>query len=327
MSYTDSKCLSYTESKHKNKHKDGIEMKSSLKHKLVFKCSLNEEEARKKVELGFKRFELHTTESICNEKSTDINGLLHVLPDIVSVHAPLYSDLSVMGADCVDPLQVGKNLKMCVALTKAMRIAQECAYHYGHMVNVITHIYRSSFEMANDSTLFDSITTIKNLMGEYPGVRLYIENMSPVNVDFRTGITYPSGGCTDEAVYAYKKLEHVLGDRVGTVFDVTHSVMCERIFSKIKVNNDFTLNKHMSMFTDSCHYVHLARCVNLGIKSNEHGMGFEKYEDYLSEIMDDIDSNLPGCDICLEMREKDYTAPYNAIHARNWLMKEYGGVY
>lgn len=117
---------------------------------------------------------------------------------------------------------------------------------------------------------------------------------------------------------------HMNNMLVYSCLDICHAMMaCRRAaeLTDIGIYEDdyITLSDFINSFKDSCAIVHLANCTRYG-NLGDHGTSFDSYAE-ISQILSELQTNLPNALIVLEISESDYSKRCNVIKTLN-LLKE-----
>ena len=291
---------------------------------LVYKCSINLEQAKALVDKGMRKFELHTDDRfICDPDAHEVAlGLLDILPDIVSIHTPLDNMMVDMSRTSCTIGMIDKDKVMRKAVKSTMKLAQICAEKYGHRVSVIMHnedSLNTLFIWNNSESVLRLFT---KLLKKYPMVDICLENTTPMEKLDGFSTTF-HGGVFSETAEIVQVLNSRLVDKVGerffTCLDTCHLLTSFKVYKALGLPLNTTLPKVFSDYKTTCKQIHFANVKGFGTRNCHHGIGFQNDVKLMIELLQYIDLYLPGSDIVLEMKETDYYNPVNSVHATNFI--------
>lgn len=298
--------------------------------RVVSKSALDVEQALRKVELGFTKFEIHLDAKDFSSDSINIkevaNKFSTIFPDVVTVHTPLDTTLKVFGTDSVEVLRVINNREMQKCLYDTCELAQCFAQLYNHNIGVIIHLCETHYAI-NRWNLEPILKNFyEDILKRYPNIEFYIENITPLE-KYSTGLSYFRSGTLNEPVMVARRLNSLFEDTFGvrfyTCLDTCHFLITDRISKAVNFDLKVNCEEIFALYSESCKNVHLANADEYGLESKQHGTGFQDDIVLLRYLIHLIQYYTPDANIVLEMREDDYLNPKNSMHARDYIKQNY----
>lgn len=289
--------------------------------RIVCKCSLDEEQLKKTdsicefIELQlFQEFDGAVTDDLIQAL---YNRVIHSLTcaKVVTVHAPITDKGTLCGS--IEHVASDKLHKL---VHGTVRLADMLGKYYGYKVNVVLHTelpyrYYTWFEH-----IYERIAnTIETWMRTYPNIVLLVENIIPFMINkASTNLMYHSNGAFDDNAQLVKKLREDIKDcRIYTLLDTAHALISLQAEKNLFALEDLpdlptTLEDYVRAYEDTLGYIHLADAIELGIKSNQHGICFSNIRHHiLTDFLELYKRYGLTCDICLEVKENNYLTREN----------------
>jgi len=242
------------------------------------KAALTEEQLLDRREKGATWFEVHTNYEDIENLETTIEKK-SVLKEIglktYCVHAPMYDEnknwLSFVATD--EKLQK----KSFDSFKKTVMIANEICHYEKPLVvaHIDLLIYMSEFD--NKEKFKDyhkrAITEMNEfLIKNYPNVTLLIENFPKITK--RKEITIIPNDYTGELKECFDELKPT---NIGFLIDTCHLEASCNINKMIPNKQTYTsIHEIIYLFKDYLKQIHLSKAKYFGLRSHEHGAGFNK---------------------------------------------------
>lgn len=303
---------------------------------VVAKSILDKEELKVRRDAGFKKIEVQLyTKDFFNVSDERIDFLVKDYAahcnDVVTVHSPLPSDKDIyMGGEAVDVLDVLSNKNMQISLIETCKLAQGFAKYFNHRVGVVIHLGYSDISKSgsyyNPTGVNNTQVKLKifyqKLLKDFPDIDFYIENV-PTFRDEKEFFTTNKTDISTEPVYLAHLLNNLFSEqenkRFYTCLDTCHFMSNYKAYKKIAIPFPYTLDSIFDIYSSTCKNIHLSNLINYGFAHEEHGTGFQNDEVLLERFLNSIKQYMPNANIVLEMREKDYSNPENAIFVYNYI--------
>lgn len=277
---------------------------------VLAKISVNKEQLKHKLSLGFNMFEVQLLTKD-DYKNTDIIGSYEDMT-IVGVHTPLIDgrDLSLE--------EITDNAESYNMFIGTCLFAQKAANYYDRRVYVVIHNSLSCMQYKKLQPLARSISFILKYVSEaYPDIDICIENVSPIDADneFRNSCNILD--VYNTAAYFNNLLGHNL---MYVCFDTCHHMMFKKHLDLLDSCTERELDSNCTKFyvtysqiftecKNLLKVVHLSNLKDYGLCPETHGTAFEDSEKdmkLLTEISEAYLTSGSYAWLALEVREDDY---------------------
>lgn len=275
-----------------------------------------------KVNSGFKNIEIQLLhEFVSKEEYNDTKIAIEQYEiDISVVHTPL---ISVDGETLIEEIALIHLLQenYYEMFCNTCKYAQYVADIEKHRVRIVIHNNWSKEDWIITNLIEEKIAPkIKVVLDKYKDIDLVIENSISVGErSFKTIIDM------EDVSYSVKELKKIVGNKVETLLDTCHMMICWESWKRVTYND---LTNWNEAFLKSTKYeklglVHLNNIRDNGLEEKNHGIEFNKNIDEnietLKQIMNAYEK-YTDCEITIEVREEDYKAtPTNLITTKEAL--------
>lgn len=199
-----------------------------------------------------------------------------------------------------------------------LRLAFELGDRLGKLSNkkvgVIIHNGIGLDKMNKLGVIEYTFTRIERLLREFENTELFLENSS---LACKNGI-YNTDLLSDELIEVVKELKRrsTCSDRIYGLLDVVHAMSSSRILELIYAkDSDLTYENYFKDYAEYTKEIHFANIINKGLSNHEHGVSFregnEKDDKFFDMTVSLIDKYMPNVNICLELKEDDYSNAVN----------------
>lgn len=195
-------------------------------------------------------------------------------------------------------------------------VAEALGSLYGEEVSIVTHTDLNGQNIKiHDRTAESIIKTLIDFEKMYKHVNISVENLVPVYIN-NSGVLVVSSSFNVGNLEVVKYLREYGIENVYTTVDIAHIKMANNFIRLLKgagVDVEaLSYEKVLEENAEFCNNIHLADCVNLGMKREDHGVRFVDDLEMLS-IVDSLLKTVPDASIVLEVIEDDYAYAHNAV--------------
>lgn len=206
-------------------------------------------------------------------------------------------------------------------LREAFELANKIGERANRRIGVIIHNGIGLDKMEKLGVMNYAFSKIERLLREFECTELFIENPS---IACTAGI-YTSDLESSELIEVVKELKRrsTCNDRIYSLLDTVHAMASSRLLELIYgYNSDKLYEKYFQDYAEFTKEIHFANIINKGLSNHEHGVAFREGnpddDKYFEMTLRLIKKYLINANVCLEIREEDYT---NAVNFENTLKR------
>lgn len=286
--------------------------------KIYAKSALKTNQAEAKLAIGYDALEIQLLNEIVIDRPKSVYRHYEEVFDIEQfarkytvniIHAPL---LPGSGDTLLEAVIDKNDLPL---LKQVFDMAQTFANIQGHDIGVVIHSESYYYKLMDEDVWPELVEQISKLLGEYSGVYLLIENVSPLRDIGKSGKQmHFANNATFDNVEMVKNLREAIGtNRIYTCLDICHAMLADKYISILydAVGDVQKLNLSMEQYfienKDVIGLIHLSDIKGSGYGRGRHGIPFyEETYDKLCSILDLYVKHNYTCPITLEVEEEDY---------------------
>lgn len=285
---------------------------------IIMKSALKRKDLEYRESIGERDIELQLMSDF-NEKDYDITEGMDMIKEsnvyITAVHTPI-AKLYDIGLESILIPEYKR------IFNRVCNFANELGRKQNSKVMVIIHMYSDVENAIRHNRLELVDAELLNIFENFNNIDIIIENVMPIEI--RDSKIYTTNGFFDNNVrYCnYFKERYGYNERLGTVLDICHATISERLIKSLGSNKNVSLEDYFKWNKDDIRLIHLSDTVNTGYGNNEHGVGFKSPNNLLKTFVQLYNKYEYKCPVTIEVQEKDYCNCEEYIRSKKLLIDE-----